>query len=208
LQRRRGVVLAFVGDGGSSEGDFFESCNLAAVMAAPVVFVVQNNGWAISTPVRMQTRADSIAARAAGFGMAGALVDGNDLFEVHGAVGEAVARARNGEGPTLVECRTYRLGAHNTNDDPSRYRGHDDDDPWLRRDPVSAVEAVLRDRGLWGDQRETDHQAALEARLEQALAHALAQPEPALDQVFNHVYADPPLRLQRQRRQFEEQGAG
>lgn len=208
LQHRPGVVLAFVGDGGSSEGDFFEACNLAAVMAAPVVFVVQNNGWAISTPVRMQTRAESIAARAAGFGMPGTLVDGNDLFEVHQAVSEAVTRAREGGGPTLVECRTYRLGAHNTNDDPSRYRDSNDDEPWLRRDPIASVEAVLRERGLWNDTREADYQADLDTRLEQALAHALAQSEPELNQVFDHVYADPPARLERQRRQLAQEGAG
>lgn len=208
LQDKPGVVLAFVGDGGSSEGDFFESCNLAGVMQAPIVFVVQNNGWAISTPVRSQTNAAAIADRAAGFGIPGTLVDGNDLWAVYEAVTSAVDRARRGDGPTLIEARTYRLGAHNTNDDPSRYRTESDEAPWRDKDPIAAVESALREGGLWDDERDAAHAAEIKAQLEDALASALSRSEPTMDQVFDHVYANPPTRLERQRRQFAEEGAG
>ena len=115
------MVCTYFGDGASSEGDAHEAMNLAGVRRAPVVFVLKNNGWAISTPVRKQTAATSFAARAAGYGIAGELVDGNDLFAMHDACSRAVARARAGEGPTLIEARTYRMGPHNTSDDPTRY---------------------------------------------------------------------------------------
>ena len=117
-----GVVCVYFGDGASSEGDTHEALNLAGVRRAPVVFLLKNNGWAISTPVRKQTAATSFAARAAGYGMAGELVDGNDLLAVHDACTRAVARARAGDGPTLIEARTYRMGPHNTSDDPEPLR--------------------------------------------------------------------------------------
>ena len=121
IQGLDAVVGTYFGDGASSEGDAHEALNLAGVRRAPVVFVLKNNGWAISTPVRKQTAAASFAARAAGYGIAGELVDGNDLFAMHDACSRAVARARAGEGPTLIEARTYRMGPHNTSDDPTRY---------------------------------------------------------------------------------------
>ncbi len=121
LQGAPGVVVVFVGDGASSEGDFHESLNLAGVVGAPVVFLLQNNGWAISTPRSRQSRARTLAERGPGYGVPGVLVDGNDLLAVHGVVAAAVERARSGGGPTLVETLTYRIGAHNTADDPTRY---------------------------------------------------------------------------------------
>ncbi|GAA2228851.1 thiamine pyrophosphate-dependent enzyme [Herbiconiux moechotypicola] len=201
LQKKPGVVLAFVGDGGSSEGDFFEACNLAGVTGAPVVVVVQNNGWAISTPTSRQTRASRIADRASGFGIAGRTVDGNDLDAVHEAVLDAVERARSGGGATLVECLTYRAGAHNTNDDPSRYRDPDEHAERERDDPIERLEGVLRAEGAWNDEREREYTASVRARLDAALDWALAQPEPGADGVFDHVYKNPPARLERQRRE-------
>src|SRR5256885_12202464 len=121
IQGLDAVVCTYFGDGASSEGDAHEALNLAGVRRAPVVFVLKNNGWAISTPVRKQTAAPSFAGRAAGYGFAGELVDGNDLFAVHASVSRAVSRARAGEGPTLIEARTYRMGPHNTAHGPTRY---------------------------------------------------------------------------------------
>lgn len=118
-----GVVLVFFGEGASSEGDADEAMNLAGVRRAPVIFLLKDNGWAISTPVSKQTAAASLAARASGVGFPGELVDGHDLFAVHDATARAVERARAGEGPTLIEARTYRMGPHNTSDDPTRYAG-------------------------------------------------------------------------------------
>jgi TPP-dependent pyruvate/acetoin dehydrogenase alpha subunit len=202
LQATGGVVLAFVGDGASSEGDFFESCNLAGVLKAPVVFLVQNNGWAISTPYAQQTAATSIADRGPGFGIPSVSVDGMDLLAVHGAVTEAVARARAGDGPTLIEARTYRFGAHNTNDDPTRYRDADAHASRELDDPIARLETALRAEKLWSDELAAASDARIAERIEAAYAWAMAQPEPGLDQVFDHVYADPPVRFERQRAQF------
>lgn len=208
LQKREGVVLAFVGDGGSSEGDFFEACNLAGVVKAPIVFLVQDNGWAISTPSSKQSAAASIADRGAGFGLPAASVDGNDIEEVYAAVSDAVARARGGEGASLIECRTYRLGAHNTNDDPSRYRDAVEHAERAAADPLARLDQQLIERGLWSEDDRAADDVVLKARLERALEWALDQPAPALEQVFDHVYADPPKRLMRQRDQFRAEGAG
>src|SRR5579871_5415519 len=121
LQRKPGVVMTYFGEGASSEGDFHEACNLAGVVRAPVVFVLQNNGWAISTARGVQSAVESFALRAAGYGFTGVAADGNDLLAVFEAASEAVARARAGEGPTLIETVTYRLSFHNTTDNPRRY---------------------------------------------------------------------------------------
>ena len=142
-----GVVVVYFGDGASSEGDAHEALNLAGVRRAPVVFVLKNNGWAISTPVSRQTAADTFAARAEGYGIAGEAVDGNDLLAMHDACRRAVERARAGEGPTLIEARTHRMGPHNTSDDPTRYV----DPAWLEErraiDPVARVRRHLQARG-------------------------------------------------------------
>src|SRR3954447_10259860 len=156
-----GVVMVYFGDGASSEGDAHEALNLAGVRRAPVVFVLKNNGWAISTPVDKQTAAASFAARAAGYGIAGELVDGNDLFAMHDACTRAVERARAGEGPTLIEARTHRMGPHNTSDDPTRYVDAVELEERRALDPVERVRRYLTAEGLVDDTGE----AALRERL-------------------------------------------
>jgi 2-oxoisovalerate dehydrogenase E1 component alpha subunit len=193
------VALTFFGDGAASEGDAHEALNLAAVSTAPVVFVVQNNGYAISVPYRLQTKASSIALRAAGVGMPGILVDGNDVVSVYGAVRTAVDRARRGEGPTLVEAVTYRLEAHTTADDTSRYRSEDEAAAWRARDPVDRFLRVLRERQVVDDAylAEVDAEAeAIAARMRDALFGA-----PAGDprEMFDHVYATRTPQLDAQR---------
>lgn len=206
LQGSEGVVVVFVGDGASSEGDFHESLNLAGVVAAPVVFVLQNNGWAISTPRSRQSRACTLAQRAPGYGLPGVLVDGNDLLAVHGVVAAAVERARNGAGPTLVETLTYRIGAHNTADDPTRYTDVAVAEQWSARDPVTRVELYLQSRGRW-DRAASDAMAGVHAaEIDRALAAARAVPPPGSDALFEHVYARPPQRLQQQRREWAARG--
>jgi 2-oxoisovalerate dehydrogenase E1 component alpha subunit len=193
------VALTFFGDGAASEGDAHEALNLAAVSTAPVVFVVQNNGYAISVPYRLQTKASSIALRAAGVGMPGILVDGNDVVSVYGAVRTAVDRARRGEGPTLVEAVTYRLEAHTTADDTSRYRSADEAAAWLARDPVDGFVRVLRERQVVDDAylAEVDAEGeAIAARMRDSLFGA-----PAGDprEMFDHVYATRTPQLDAQR---------
>ncbi len=124
------AVLTYCGDGASSQGDFHEALNFAGVWKVPVVFVVQNNQWAISTPRKMQTAAESIAQKAVAHGLPGIQVDGNDVLAVYRAVKEALDRARAGEGPSLIEALTYRLGPHTTADDPKKYRSPEEEKLW------------------------------------------------------------------------------
>jgi pyruvate dehydrogenase E1 component alpha subunit len=196
-----GVVCVYFGDGASSEGDAHEALNLAGVRRAPVVFVLKNNGWAISTPVRRQTAAASFAARAAGYGMAGELVDGNDLFAMHDACSRAVARARAGEGPTLIEARTYRMGPHNTSDDPTRYVDPVELEDRRAFDPIDRVRRYLTAEGLIDEDSEQRQVAELRAEFDAAVAEVEAGAPPGVDAVFDHVYARPPARLEQQRRE-------
>src|SRR5262249_21648711 len=148
----------------SSEGDFHEACNLAGVMKAPVIFFLQNNGWAISTPRERQTAAATFAARAPGYGFEGVVVDGNDLLAAHAVTCEAVARARAGKGPTLIEPQTYRLGAHNTADDPTRYIDPAVLERWKTKDPLLRVQRYLAAKGRWSDTIAAEVHAEIAAR--------------------------------------------
>ena len=202
-QRLDAVVCVYFGDGGSSEGDFHEACNLAGVRRAPVIFLLQNNGWAISTPVSRQTAAPSFAARAAGYGFPGELVDGNDLFAVYESVTRAVERARAGAGPSLVEARTYRMGPHNTADDPTRYRDADELEAQSALDPIARLRTYLEDNAVLRPGMEEGMRAEIDAEVEAALAAAEARGEGSASQIFDHVYADPPARVVQQRRALE-----
>jgi pyruvate dehydrogenase E1 component alpha subunit len=146
-ERRKGrptVAMALIGDGATSEGDFHEALNFAAVFKAPVVFLVQNNRYAISVPLSKQTAAPSLGYKGIGYGIASEQVDGNDVMAVLAVLNKAVAHARCGKGPVLVEAHTYRLDAHTNADDATRYRDADEVDDWLRRDPISRLEGWLR----------------------------------------------------------------
>ncbi|WKX71450.1 pyruvate dehydrogenase (acetyl-transferring) E1 component subunit alpha [Streptomyces sp. XD-27] len=196
------VALALVGDGGTSEGDFHEALNFAAVWQAPVVFLVQNNGFAISVPLAKQTAAPSLAHKAVGYGMPGRLVDGNDAVAVHQVLSEAVRRAREGGGPTLVEAVTYRVEAHTNADDATRYRSEAELAAWRAHDPIDLVEAELTGRALIDDDGiEAARQAAeaMAARLRDGMNQ-----EPVLDpmQLFEHVYAEKTSQLREQAAQL------
>lgn len=202
LQGDPGAVMTFIGDGGSSEGDFHESLNLAGVMKAPVVFLLQNNGWAISTPRSKQSAADTFAARGEGYGVPSILVDGNDLFAVNAAAREAIGRAKSGEGPTLIESQTYRLGAHNTADDPSKYVDSGEKLQWEELDPIPRVLSYLRAQDAITDAEIDD----IEARNEAEVARAVdvldtIGPAPA-ETLFDHVSSTMSTRLRRQRDQI------
>ncbi|SDZ42944.1 pyruvate dehydrogenase E1 component alpha subunit [Saccharopolyspora shandongensis] len=192
------VVLAMVGDGGTSEGDFHEAVNFAAVWKAPVVFLVQNNGFAISVPLAKQTAALSLADKAVGFGVPGRLVDGNDVLAVHQVLDEAVSRARDGGGPTLVEAVTYRLDPHTNSDDDSRYRDLSEVEQWRRRDPVLVLERSLRGMGVLDDDAVEQVARSAEefaANLRKRYNHA---PSPDPMTLFSHVYAEKTPQLREQ----------
>ncbi|MFF2193315.1 pyruvate dehydrogenase (acetyl-transferring) E1 component subunit alpha [Streptomyces sp. NPDC058157] len=192
------VALAMVGDGGTSEGDFHEALNFAAVWQAPVVFLVQNNGFAISVPLAKQTAAPTLAHKAVGYGMPGRLVDGNDVAALHEVLTEAVQRARAGGGPTLIEAVTYRMEAHTNADDATRYRSDSEVEAWKAHDPVELLERELTGRG-WldeaGVQEARDAAEAMAADLRERM-----NAEPVLNpmDLFAHVYAEQTGRLREQ----------
>src|SRR5439155_8652891 len=184
LQGKPGAVLVYFGEGAASEGDAHEAMNLAGVTRAPVVFFLQNNNWAISTPRAAQSAAATLAARARGYGFSGEQVDGNDVRAVHAATTAAVQRALAGEGPALIEALTYRLSFHNTTDDPSRYADPAELEAARRRDPVEALGALI------GDKRRATLEAEAAAEVEAAIAWAEAQDPAAPESIFDHVWAD------------------
>ncbi|MGX8907055.1 pyruvate dehydrogenase (acetyl-transferring) E1 component subunit alpha [Streptomyces netropsis] len=192
------VALAMVGDGGTSEGDFHEALNFAAVWQAPVVFLVQNNGFAISVPLAKQTAAPSLAHKAVGYGMPGRLVDGNDAAAVHQVLSEAMRRARGGGGPTLVEAVTYRIDAHTNADDATRYRPDAEVEMWRAHDPTLLLERELTSRKLLDEaDMEAERQAA--ERMAADLRERMNQ-DPSLDpmDLFTHVYAEQTVQLREQ----------
>ncbi len=195
LQHIDAAVMVYCGEGATSEGDFHEACNLAGVMKAPVVFLVQNNGWAISTPLNRQTAAASLASRAAGYGFTGAVVDGNDIFAVYSAAREAVDRARSGGGPTLIETRTFRMGFHNTTDNPREYRDPALEEAARAKDPIERLQHYLAARGAFDDATAARWQAEISAEIDAAVQRASALPSPGLDDVFDNVYATLPRRV-------------
>jgi pyruvate dehydrogenase E1 component alpha subunit len=191
-------ALAYFGDGAASEGDFHEAANLAAVYRAPAVLFCQNNAWAISVPLSEQVAAP-IASRAAGFGFPGVRVDGNDVLAVYAVTRAAVERARSGDGPTLIEAVTYRIGPHTTADDPSRYRDEAEVAAWRERDPIERFRRFLLGRGVLDDGAVAAMEADADAWVADVRAGLTALGTPAASEVFDHVFANPPATLQRQR---------
>ena len=187
LQGRDSVVMAYVGEGGSSEGDFHEALNLAGVQRCPIVFFLQNNQWAISTPRRLQSAAPSFSLRAAGYGFPGVEVDGNDVLAVH---------------QVAVEAVTYRIGFHNTTDNPSRYEDPNEREEAGRRDPIDRVVRYLTALGLWNEERDRELRDQVREELDRVIAWAQEQPGVAAEMLFDNVYAQPPARVQRQRADF------
>ena len=200
---RDSVALAFVGDGATSEGDFHEALNFAAVFKAPVVFVVQNNKYAISVPLSKQTAAPSLSYKGIGYGIASEQVDGNDPMAVLAVLNKAAAHARSGNGPVLVELHTYRLDAHTNADDATRYRDEDEVTGWLRRDPIARLEAYLRAQGLLDDEAVAAVAAEAEAVAADVRTRMNADVEVDPLSLFDHVYATPTPQLLEQRAQVQ-----
>jgi pyruvate dehydrogenase E1 component alpha subunit len=189
------VVMAYFGDGATSEGDFHEACNFAGVWHVPLVFVCQNNQWAISVPLKKQTNSRTIAQKASAYGFPGIQVDGNDVLAVYAASREAVERARAGQGPTLIECVTYRLGVHTTADDPTKYRSDEEVKAWEQKDPLTRFRAYLERKKLL--------EASVDEQVDEEIARAVERFEamPPADPLgmFDHAYAELPPGLAAQR---------
>lgn len=191
------VVATFIGDGGTSEGDFHEGLNMASVMGAPMVLMVQNNGWAISVPTRRQMNVPYVALRAEGYGIPARVVDGNDLVAVWAVAREAVATARKARTPFLIEARTYRLGPHTTSDDPRRYRDEAEVREHEAAEPVRRLRSLLENLGLWDQAREDAYLQEVDAEIDAAVAEADSVTEPAPETIVEEVFAVMPPELRR-----------
>ena len=203
-RQKQDVAMTFFGDGATSQGDFHEGLNFAAVFQAPVVFVCQNNQWAISIPLSKQTRSKTLAQKALAYGMSGIQVDGNDILAVYAAAQEAVARARAGGGPTLIECVTYRLLMHTTADDPKRYRSDEEVEQWSKRDPLPRFQNYLMDKGLLSEAEIKAVESEILDEIQAAVDHAEKQMEALGDPMamFDHAYAEMPAYLKEQKAQL------
>ena len=191
LQGSDRVALTSFGDGATSEGDFHEAMNFAAVFETPTVFFCQNNQFAISYPRSEQTRSASIAEKADGYGMTGVEVDGNDVAAVLVSVREAVESARRGGGPALIEAVTYRLGPHTTADDPGRYRDEAEAERWREKDPLSRIQILLEKARGWTPEWQEELEQGASAVIEEAVAKAEAYPQPTMDEMFARMYSEP-----------------
>jgi len=198
------VAMVFFGDGGTSEGDFHEGLNFAGVYQAPVIFVCQNNQWAISVPRSKQTRSKTLAQKALAYGIPGIQVDGNDILAVYAASKEAVDRARAGEGATLIENVTYRMMMHTTADDPKRYRTDKEVNAWKKRDPISRFQKYLTGKKLLSQAKIAALEEEVKAEIQKAVDNAEAMMKKAGDplDMFEHAYASLPPYVQEQREEL------
>ncbi|MCL5021975.1 MAG: pyruvate dehydrogenase (acetyl-transferring) E1 component subunit alpha [Nitrospirae bacterium] len=181
-------VIAYFGDGGTSEGDFHEALNFAGVFKAPVVFICENNQWAISVPREKQTAAKTIAQKAVAYGFEGIQIDGNDIFAVYKATKDALAKAKRGDGPTLIESYTYRMSDHTTADDASRYRTKEEVEAWLPKDPILRVKLFMEKKGLWSDEYQKDLEAKTKAAVDEAERKAEAVEHAGPRDMFAYTY--------------------
>lgn len=196
------VMVTFIGDGGTSSNDFHSALTFAGVYKPPVVIVIINNRYAISHPVEEQCGAESLHLKGEGYGVPAVKVDGNDLLAVHEACQHAVDKARAGDGPTLIECDTYRLGPHSSSDDPTRYRSQDEMDAQADKDPLVRFKQELEGYGLWDDAKEQAMWDELETLVTEETNKAEKNEEPDWESVFEDVYAEVPPALAAQRDEF------
>jgi pyruvate dehydrogenase E1 component alpha subunit len=203
-QKKKDAVFAFVGDGGTSEGDFHEALNFAGVWKVPVVFIIQNNQYAISVPVSNQTNSKNLAIKSVAYGMPGLRVDGNDYLAMHKVLAEAREFVTSGNGPILIEAVTYRKGAHTTSDDPSLYRTDEEESTWEVKDPIKRLRSYLIKKKLW---KAADDGKLIEGYKKEVDAEFLEyekSPEYNLDDVFDHMYKDMPEDLKKQKVEYEK----
>ena len=196
------VTLGFVGDGATSEPDFHAAMTFAGVYRVPCVIICQNNHWAISVPSSRQTASTTFAVKGRAYGVPSIRVDGNDVLALYHAISDAVARARAGRGPTFIEALTYRIGAHSTSDDPTRYRSQDEVELWMQRDPQARLRRHLVHRGLLDDAADTALEEELNAEIAAAVNAIEALPPPDRESLFDDVYKELPWNLKEQREEL------
>lgn len=200
-RKQKRAVVVTIGDGGTSQGDFYEALNLAGTWQTPVVFVINNNRWAISVPLSLQTHCNTLAQKAIAAGIPGIQVDGNDVVAVKQLMQEALHQAREGKGPVLIEALSYRLGDHTTADDASRYRPAGElEQAWLE-EPIKRVKAYIADKNWWDDKQEQALQEQSQAEITKVVDNYLATPSQDVTTMFDYLYATLPSELQQQREQ-------
>lgn len=205
------VVITFFGDGATSEGDFHEALNFAGVFQLPVIFVCQNNQWAISIPRKKQTHSKTLAQKALAYGIPGIQVDGNDVLAVYVAAKEAEERARSGKGPTFIENVTYRMSVHTTADDPKRYRTDEELEEWVKRDPIERFQKYLKKRKLLTAKAITELEEEIKEEIKESVTAAEKMMKEYGDPVdmFNHTWAEMPPTLKEHKEEFlRDQEAG
>jgi pyruvate dehydrogenase E1 component alpha subunit len=201
------VAMTFFGDGATSEGDFHEGMNFAGVYQCPVIFVCQNNHWAISFPREKQSRSKTLAQKALAYDVPGIQVDGNDVLAVYAAAQEAVDRARSGEGPSMIECVTYRMKMHTTADDPKRYRKEEEVEKWKKHDPISRFQKYLKNKELLSDIKIEELENEIQEEIKSAVKRAEEMMKDFTDplQMFDHIYSERPPYLEEQRKTLAEE---
>lgn len=202
LRRDPISALVYFGDGSTSSAEFHNGLNFAGVFKTPTVFFCRNNGWAISVPVEKQTASKTFAEKGIAYGIPGVRVDGNDMLAVVAVTRAARERAIAGEGPTLIEAITYRMGGHSTSDDPGRYVPNDSRDPWIERDPILRFRKHLEINGFWNDESEASARKETDEELRAAIEAAEKAPPPALQTLFEDVFAEPTWNLVEQREEL------
>ncbi|MGG7618685.1 pyruvate dehydrogenase (acetyl-transferring) E1 component subunit alpha [Bacillus coreaensis] len=201
----KSVAITYTGDGGASQGDFYEGINFAGAFKAPAIFVVQNNRFAISTPVEKQSAAKTIAQKAVAAGIPGIQVDGMDALAVYSAVKEARERAINGEGPTLIETLTYRYGPHTmAGDDPTRYRTSDLDNEWEKKDPLVRFRKFLEKKGIWNEEKENEVIEKAKEDIKEAIKKADEAPKQKVTDLMENMYEQMPQNLEEQYAIYKE----
>jgi pyruvate dehydrogenase E1 component alpha subunit len=195
----KSVAVTYTGDGGTSQGDFYEGINFAGAFKAPAIFIIQNNRFAISTPVELQSAAKTLAQKAVAAGIPGVQVDGMDPLAVYAVVAEARERAINGEGPTLIEALTYRYGPHTmSGDDPTRYRTSELDNEWELKDPIVRFRKFLENKNLWNEEMENETIDKAKEDIKEAIKLADAEPKQKVTDLISHMYEEMPSNLKEQ----------
>lgn len=202
LRKEARVAVCLIGDGATSKGDVWEAMNFAGVRKLPVVFIINNNQWAISVPLKLQTASETLAQKAIAAGFSGEQVDGNDVIAMRAASQEAIEAARNGEGPRLIEAVTYRLGDHTTADDAARYRSPEEVQARWKEEPIAGLRAYLVNQKAWGKQEEEQLIAECQQRVETAVERYLAITPRAPETIFDHLYAELPRAYVGQRQEL------
>lgn len=203
IKGENNVAVAYVGDGGTSHGDFHEALNFASVFKAPVVFIIQNNQYAISVPREKQTASKTLAQKAIAYDMPGILVDGNDIFAMYVATKYAIDRARKGEGPTLIEAYTYRLGAHTTSDDPTKYREDEEVEKWKPKDPITRFKKYLLNKGVITEEWEKEVLEELDKDVVSTFESIENNSDTEIEDIFKYHYETMPPQLEEQLAEYK-----